>query len=60
MLEELREYRKVFEAELVKAQAQVEVVDYMIAQEEKKIAERDTQYVAFGNEVAEQPTDESY
>ena len=75
MLENLYEYRKVFEAELVKAnadlaraekakinaEAQVAVVDYMIEAEEKKLAESaDTEIVEIENEVAEQPTDESY
>lgn len=75
MLEKLREYRKVFEAELVKAnedfakaekaknnaEAQVAVVDFMIEAEEKKLAESaDTEIVEIENEVAEQPTDESY
>ena len=60
MLEKLYEYRKVFEAELVKAQAQVAVVDFMIEAEKKKLAESaDTEIVEI-NEVAEQPTDESY
>ena len=36
MLEKLNEYRKVFEAELVKAQAQVAVVDFMIEAEKKE------------------------
>lgn len=61
MLEKLYEYRKVFEAELVKAQAQVAVVDFMIEAEKKKLAESaDTEIVEIENEVAEQPTDESY
>ena len=61
MLEKLYEYRKVFEAELVKAQAQVAVVDFMIEAEQKKLAENaDTEIVEIENEVAEQPTDESY
>jgi hypothetical protein len=60
MLEKLYEYRKVFEAELVKAQAQVAVVDFMIEAEQKKLAESaDTENVE-NEEVAEQPTDESY
>lgn len=75
MLEKLYEYRKVFEAELVKAnedfakaekaknnaEAQVAVVDFMIEAEEKKLAQNaDTEIVEIENEVAEQPTDESY
>jgi hypothetical protein len=60
MLETLYEYRKVFEAELVKAQAQVAVVDFMIEAEQKKLAESaDTENVE-NEEVAERPTDESY
>ena len=61
MLENLYEYRKVFEAELVKAQAQVAVVDFMIEADKKNLAEiADTEIVEIENEVAEQPTDESY
>lgn len=61
MLKKLYEYRKVFEAELVKAQAQVAVVDFMIEAEQKKLAESaDTEIVEIENEVAEQPEDESY
>ena len=76
MLEKLYVYRKVFEIELVNAtenfakaekakmsaEAQVAVVDYMIEQEQKKLAESaDTEIVENENEVAEQPiTDESY
>lgn len=60
MLKELYEYRKVFEAELVKAQAQVAVVDYMIEKEEKKLAESADTEIVVDDEVAEQPTDENY
>ena len=54
MLEKLYEYRKVFEAELVKAQAQVAVVDFMIEQEEKKLAESADTEIVVNEEVAEQ------
>lgn len=60
MLEKLIEYRKVFEAELVKAQAQVAVVDFMIEAEKKKLAESADTEIVDNEEVAEQPTDESY
>lgn len=60
MLEKLYEYRKVFEAELAKAQAQVAVVDFMIEAEKKKLAESADTEIVVNEEVAEQPTDESY
>ena len=74
MLEQLYEYRKVFEAELVKAneefakaekakntaEAQVSVVDFMIEAEQKKLAESADTEIVENEEVAEQPTDESY
>lgn len=60
MLEKLYEYRKVFEAELVKAQAQVAVVDFMIEAEKNKLAESADTEIVENEEVAEQPTDESY
>lgn len=60
MLEKLYEYREVFAAELVKAQAQVAVVDFMIEAEKKKLEEIADTEIVVDNEVAEQPTDESY
>jgi hypothetical protein len=60
MLEKLYEYREVFEAELVKAQAQVAVVDFMIEAEKKKLEKIADTEIVVDNEVAEQPTDESY
>lgn len=74
MLESLYEYRKVFEAELVNAienfakaekakmsaEAQVAVVDYMIEAEQKKLAESADTEIVVNEEVAEQPTDESF
>ena len=60
MLKKLYEYREVFEAELVKAQAQISVVDFMIENEQKKLAESADTEIVENEEVAEQPTDENY
>lgn len=63
MLNELYQYKEHFDRELVMAQARVQVVDEMIANETLKRAKAettDTQIVETEIEVAEQPTDESY
>jgi hypothetical protein len=63
MLNELYQYKEHFEHELVMAEARVQVVDEMIANEMLKQAKAetpDTKIVETEIEVAEQPTDESY
>jgi hypothetical protein len=60
MLERLYEYRKMFERELLEAEAQKKVIDKIIAAEEMRNAQNHSENEDY-REVAEQPiTDESY
>ena len=55
MLEKLYDYKKQFERELLIAEAQVAVIDKMIAAEEQAQMQRKAEDFAYGSEVAEQP-----
>ena len=58
MLEKLYEYKKQFERELLVAEAQVAVINKMIAAEEQAELQRKAEDFAYNREVAEQPNND--
>ena len=60
MLSRLYEYKQRYEKEYLLAKAKIQVIDEMIADEIHNENEEAATEIVGDNEVAEQPTDESY
>jgi hypothetical protein len=60
MLERLYDYKQRYEKEYLLAKAKIQVVEEMIADEIRNEKDEEATEIAEEQEVAEQPTDESY